>query len=319
MVSTPKTTSLSVASSSAIIRRERQFIEATSRICSFHVVSRSGQAITPLEIRLVKDRLTLIERVLSTNESAYKHAEVILDLSNKLGYRGDLAAEVKVLGMLADSAVQAEDFAEGASLCERMVDSTENLQTTNLKPNADDQEEKIEEARRICWQMSYQLGRQPEFQDTSKRLALLSHALRLCPSEVMLDILTAWRKVEGEQLERMKADTLKPKSRKRRLGGEGALDSASLYGRLTSPTTTAAAAALVSNTTEDAAALAARTLQSVASKFPFSVRGRLQGGRSTRDDDAGSARSLSPDAMSARAGHVLARGVGWLIGANDED
>ena len=62
--------------------------------------------LLPIEIRLTKDKLSLISRILSSNEDAYKHTEVILELCYKLGYRDDPVAEVKVLAMLADSALQ---------------------------------------------------------------------------------------------------------------------------------------------------------------------------------------------------------------------
>jgi len=49
-------------------------------------------------------------RVLYNN--AYEHTQVVLDLCNKLGFRGDATAEGKTLVMLADAALQAEDFSQ---------------------------------------------------------------------------------------------------------------------------------------------------------------------------------------------------------------
>ena len=49
-------------------------------------------------------------RVLYNN--AYEHTQVVLNLCNKLGFRGDATAEVKTLVMLADAALQEEDFSQ---------------------------------------------------------------------------------------------------------------------------------------------------------------------------------------------------------------
>jgi len=49
-------------------------------------------------------------RVLYNN--AYEHTQIILNLCNKLRFCGDATAEVKTLVMLADAALQAEDFSQ---------------------------------------------------------------------------------------------------------------------------------------------------------------------------------------------------------------
>jgi len=49
-------------------------------------------------------------RVLYNN--AYEHTQIVLDLCNRLGFRGDATAEAKTLVMLADAALQAEDFSQ---------------------------------------------------------------------------------------------------------------------------------------------------------------------------------------------------------------
>ena len=90
------------------IVKGQETIEATSRIYSFNVTSSPGVPISPIEIRLTKDRLSLVSRVLSSNNEAYKHTKVTLD--RKLGFKGGSAVEVKTLGMMSDVALQNEDF-----------------------------------------------------------------------------------------------------------------------------------------------------------------------------------------------------------------
>lgn len=286
--------------------KEREFIEATSRICAFNVVSRPGIPITPLEIRLVKDRLSLIARVLSSTDDAYRHSQVILDLVAKLGFRGDPAAEVKALAMISDAALSAEDFSAAAENSTRMVKTAAKLRGVET-PAA-------REAIEVCWHTCYQLGRQTEFADTSAKMTLVAHALELCPPENVGDVLNVWKRLEGEKIEAHKAREPVAKPVRRARGGD-LLTLPDMSGPLISP---------------DAAAAAARTFSrvaGVAANFPFSVRGRLGYGSSGVpsagvDDDASSAksiaRSVSPDSVSTTARHAFSRGVGWLIGANDQ-
>jgi hypothetical protein len=294
--------SLSVPLPTPAVVKEREFIEATSRICAFNVVSRPGVPITPLEIRLVKDRLSLIARVLSSTEDAYKHTQVILDLVAKLGFRGDPAAEVKALAMIADAALSAEDFEVAAKTSTRMVKTAVKLRGVETTA--------AHEAVEVCWHTCYQLGRQTEFVDTNAKMTLLGHALELCPPENIGDVLGAWKKLEVEKVEAYKARGPAVKPVRRARGGSDLLAIPDLTAPLISP---------------DAAAAAARTFSrvaGVAANFPFSVRGRLGYGMgSGRDDESASgrsARSRSPEStVSTSARHALSRGVGWLIGASE--
>lgn len=297
---------------SPAIHREREFIEATSRVCSFNVVSRQGILISPLEIRLVKNRLDLIARVLSSTEDAYKHSQVVLDLMYKLGYRDDVVAEVKVLAMLADAALQAEDFVRAAENAERMADIIHKLNEAALTSG---DTESGKEAKEVCWHSCFQLGRQTEFHDIDKKMRLLGHALELCPPEHMLDVLSIWRKIEGESmiihqqtLEMHKENT----SMMRQTSPSAAASFRTRLQDLQLGTSTGI-------TAPDAAALASRTIKSVAANFPFSVRGRQSEERSD-SLDGGNIESETPGPdVSAHAKQAFARGIGWLIGADEEE
>ncbi|CAE6406860.1 unnamed protein product [Rhizoctonia solani] len=294
---------LNVPLPTPVVIKEREFIEATSRICAFNVVSRPGVPITPLEIRLVKDRLSLVGRVLSSTEDAYKHTQVILDLVAKLGFRGDLAAEVKALAMIADAALSSEDFEVAAEVSIRMVKTAVKLRASDTAA--------AREATEVCWHTCYQLGRQTEFTDTKAKMTLLAHVLELCPPENVNDVLAAWKRLEAEKLEAFKTREPATKSSRRTRTGNDLLAIPDLSAPLISP---------------DAAAAAARTFSRVAgaaANFPFSVRGRLgYGGGGDRDNESVvsgmSTRSRSPEStVSNSARHALSRGVGWLIGAGE--
>ena len=286
------------------ILREKEFIEATSKISSFNVTSRPGIPLSPLEIRLTKDRLTLISRILSSNNDAYKHAEVIIDLVHKLGFRGDVVAEVKTLAMLADTALQTEDFPRAYELNERMVNTVVQLRSSNPAGLLDPT---ITEASEVCWVACVQLGRQSEFNNVRQKLVLLGRALELCPPDKVHEVLTFWRRLEKEDME----------AREEKLLGAGIGDVLASRDTAASGNVASSLRARLKDfhmpsppllSTPDAAMLASRTFRTVAAKFPFSVVSSDEGGARSR--------RLEED-VSAQATRVLSRGIGWLIGADE--
>ncbi|KAF8641229.1 hypothetical protein AX17_000863 [Amanita inopinata Kibby_2008] len=311
---------LDVPTPSERIVKEREFIEATSRISSFNVMSQSGIPISPIEIRLTKDRLSLVSRVLSSNTDAYKHAQVILDLCYKLGFRQDFVAKVKVLAMLADTALQAEDFECAYEVSKRMVDEVMQLRDPT-SANAGDP--RIAEANEVCWVACFQLGRQLEFDQLDKKLMLLGCAIELCPPDKLHDILTAWQRLEKQDVERREKRHSrylcgKTSSINNKAGTSASAVTSSLRARLQefhmpSPP-------LLS--TPDAAALASKTFKSMAANFPFSVGSR---GRSRKSDiNSKGSRSSSQlrfdaDDVSTQATRVISKGLGWLIGTDDDN
>lgn len=285
------------------------------------MTSRPGISISPIEIRLTKDPLSLISRVLSTNADAYKHTEVILDLCHKLGFQNDAVAEVKVLAMLADTALQAEDFDKAYENSERMVAVVFKLRAS-APLGLEDAE--VLEATEVCWIACFQLGRQPEYDDLSKKLSLLGRALELCPPEKLHDVLAAWRRLEKDDIsareemlmhKRIGAAASTPQKHINSLPRNMA---SSLRARLQdfhmpSPPMLS---------TPDAAALASRTFRSVANNFPFSVGHRDRSQMSNTDETdsqrSGSLRRIDGEDVSSQATRVLSKGIGWLIGTDDE-
>ena len=319
-----KICSLDVPPPSDQLLKEKEFIEATSRLSSFNVMSRPGIPISPIEIRLTKDRLSLISRILSSNVDAYKHTQVILDLVYKLGFRDDVAAEVKTLAMLANTALHAEDFDRAYETCERMVDTVLKLRSSASFGLEDP---RVQEASEVCWMACWQLGRQPEFDEVEKKILLLGRALELCPPDRIHEVLTGWSRLEKEDLDNRRERLANPR------GGVGAprapprrraLDAApsatsSLTSRLQEFRKHMPSSPLVN--AEDAAALAGRTFNRVTAHFPFSVssrdRSRGSDDARSRSRDGGRRRPDSGD-VSAQANRVFAKGIGWLIGADDE-
>ncbi|KAI0068370.1 Sec39-domain-containing protein [Artomyces pyxidatus] len=311
---------LTVPARSDKIIREQEFIEATSRIASFNVMSRPGIPISPIEIRLTKDRLSLVSRVLSSNSDAYKYTEVILDLVHKLGFRDDAAAQVKALAMIADTALQAEDFDRAYETSETMVKTV--LELRSDAANIDDPQ--VTEASEVCWVACFQLGRQPEFSDVSRKLTLLGRALEFCPADKLVDILAAWRRLEADAIDERKGRPPKRRatSALRPRNADPALPPslAARFQNLHMPDLHMPTSPLAKAT--DGAALAS-TFSRVAANFPFSVGGRS---RSVASDDSGPGRSRSNERarpgrdgdVSEKASRAFQKGIGWLIGADEE-
>lgn len=328
--------SLSIPSRSETVIREQEFIEATSRITSFNVETRPGVPLSPIEIRLTKDRLSLVSRVLSSNNDAYKYKEVILELVDKLGFRGAPVPRVKALAMITDTALQAEDFEQAFETSETMIDTVSQLCTSPDISHAE-----LNDAKEVCWVSCFQLGRQPEFPDVKKKLRLLGHALEFCPPDRLHEILAAWRRLEKEDIAAQHpeddgsnngleasrrqhgfaaATAAHHRQTRTRQQQGGALAPPSLASRLQNihlPTSNLVMA--------DGAAIA-DTFSRVASRFPFSTKGRPQTHPAQsegdtvhshpRGEDAGWP-SLGREEVSAQASRALQRGIGWLIGADE--
>lgn len=288
-------------------------------------MSRPGIPISPIEIRLTKDRLSLVSRVLSSNGDAYKHTKVILDLVNKLGFRGDIVAEVKTLAMLADTALQTDDFDRAYETSERMVKTVLELRNSSLSnglTNGTSDDPKVRDASEVCWVACFQLGRHPEFDDVQKKLTLLGHALELCPPEQLVDLLRAFHKLDSEDIEERKARLEAKKSgvsldsdtQKHKRSNQNHSTTTSLTARLQQlhvPSSSLVSAA------PEAAALANKAFNAAAN-FTFGVGAK---GRSLLSDDyqrprSGSNRSGHHDGseVSAQASRVLQKGIGWLLG-----
>ncbi|KAI0348413.1 hypothetical protein BDW22DRAFT_1410576 [Trametopsis cervina] len=295
------------------IIREKEFIEATSRLCSFNLMSSPGTPITPIEIRLTKDRLSLVSRVLSSNPEAYKHSQVILELVQKLGFAGDIVAEVKALAMLSDTALTAEDFEHAYEECSKMVDLV-----LNLRASRGLHDPQIQQASEVCWVSCFQLGRHPEFEDLAKRGNLLGRAMELCPSDRLLDILTSWRRLDDEDLDARRERRADRRSGAPRANGvqkrmhTNGTNGTYLTDRLSSRLQRLQQH-VPSSPLASAPELANRALHSVAANFSF-ARGRTLFDENGSRSRSGSRPGIDAHEVQAQASRALQKGLGWLLG-----
>ena len=280
------------------------------------MTSRPGLPISPIEIRLTKDRLSLVSRVLSSNSEAYKHTEVILDLVRKLGFKGDSTAEVKTLGMISDVALQNEDFDRAYKIDKQIIDFVAGLKDDGVDVGA--------EVKEVCWMACYQLGRQPEFEDVQKRLYLLGYALQLCPPERIVDILAAWRRVDQEDLEARTEEMSSTKpfsSRTDRRGRTGQNEPGTALKSIADRLQKHIPPSPLVHT-PDAALLASKTFSHITANFPFSVRSSSRASQRSASPASPMINRMNLDQDDSRpstqASRVFQKGIGWLIGADGE-
>lgn len=179
--------SLSIAPQTPAIRQEREFIEATSRIASFNL-QRGGSAIIPIQIRLTKDKLQLIEEVIQSSEDAYRHPELLLELADKLGFRGDDIATLRVLDMVSSASCQRGEHEGALESVQRVVDATEGLRARKSPQSP--------QAAAIAWQACKRLVSQPLRGSSQQQVDLLGQALLLCPPTSVSELLSLWREAE---------------------------------------------------------------------------------------------------------------------------
>jgi hypothetical protein len=322
------TISLSVPASSEAIRNERSFIEATSRLASF-----SSLSLTPFQIRHAKNKLSLIRRVLSTSDDAYKHDAIIVELAEKLGL-GNTVSRGQIFGMLADAAVAHGEYDLAAGYTQRLIDLVKDRRQRRSP-------EENEELRTVVWKTCLELGRQDEWSDIDSRVLLLGRATEYCPAETIPSILALWRNVEDGSLKLSQA------AKRRRLAG--IKDPTRSH-----PTTSVATSPVVGSEEERVlgsrtAARAAKMALGFGERFkdqiPFRSglsphlpsltssrepsRDRAGGseGRRSLDSDRDSLSGLGfgtrdatdAERVSRHARKALVRGVGWLLGADERD
>lgn len=180
--------SLSAAPPTLKVKQEREFIEATSRLTSFNLYSRPGVPIAPIEIRMSQDRLSLIARLIDSNADARRHPQVVRELVDKLGFRGDKLAEIKTLALIVSACAKAGEYERAAEMCEEMVGKAEAVRRS---PKGDTQE-----IANMTWLACARVGQSTTYHDSEKKLRLMGHALLLCPTEQVSDLLVSWRAVE---------------------------------------------------------------------------------------------------------------------------
>jgi len=321
--------SLGVAPTTESITREREFIEATSRIATYNLKSSSGRgSLSPLEIRHSKNRLDFVKQILETSDDAFRYPELVLTLVGKLGYHDDAAAQISTRALMTESAIRNGDFDVAYTHSQDMFSLV-----TKRKPGSSIID--------IVWQALVHLGEQADFPEISKKSTVLGQALELCPPAEIPSIMSTWRTVEDGQIKLTEA------AKRRRLAGIRQPNHHSAVASPTSPSRVTEERVLGSRTAARAARLAMGfagdrlNFRGIASSpllssptpsqdgFGQKVAQEDQPRRSGESDrpafgamfDGAGVKAGTAEAERVRqqARKALVRGVGWLLGADERE
>jgi len=289
--------------------------------------------LSPLEIRHSKNRLELVKRILETSDDAYRHPELILDLTDKLGYKGDTSAKLRILAALCSSAIREGEYEIAWTHSQEMfsISSRRKIETD------------------VTWRALVQLGGHGDFTDNAQKMTVLGQALELCPAENVPEILLIWRKAEEGQMK------LSAAAKRRRIAGIKQSNKTPFSPVSPSSTKAQEERVLGSRTAARAARLAMgfagerlnfrgspilpSPIGASGTATPISAAGTGQSpkigfgqdeGRKSSESDRPSFGSMFEGAgvkagtaeaerVRQQARKALVRGVGWLLGADERE
>ncbi|TIB73240.1 hypothetical protein E3Q24_01244 [Wallemia mellicola] len=170
---------------SQTITSHKEFIWATSKLCSYNLKNIEGMQITPLEVRLESNKMVFIDQLLNTRRDGYQHPDRIISLAVGLddALRYNSKGQVDVLSRIIDAAIRYQDYKEAY----RITQSEDFQQKLTLAQDEED-------AR---WISYYKLGIEEKWKSHNERLNCLAQAMTLCPDTKIDMILSEWKKLDS--------------------------------------------------------------------------------------------------------------------------
>ncbi|KAL6240502.1 hypothetical protein RBB50_012614 [Rhinocladiella similis] len=188
-------------------------IRATHSLSFYHLTLQHGVPFRPVAIRVQKDPLTLLEKVLEQDSKAYTKLDDLLDIGRNLvrahlPSRGSLAQELDPVELRASDAEKRITYhAIMAALAANDFDTAYAYITTRLSSSTGSPVSNV--ADDVSWRAAYAAGKfrpsvsprnlTSQIDSLAQRMELLSRALMLAPSgEALSGILATWRRYEEE-------------------------------------------------------------------------------------------------------------------------
>ncbi|KAF7588452.1 hypothetical protein BBP40_005678 [Aspergillus hancockii] len=209
---------------SVSFKQIRALILATHALSFYSLTLQHGVPFQPVSIRVHPDPLSLIEKVLDQNSKAYTKVDDLLAIGRYLVAAGSLrvsdsddisilttpeedavvTAERRIMSLAISSALASNDFGTAYSYILTRLTPPSLLSTSSPLTNPAVKDD-------ISWRAVYNAGRyrdptsssstnlQPQINQLSQRMELLSLALALVPSpDPLPEILGAWRRCDEE-------------------------------------------------------------------------------------------------------------------------
>ncbi|KIW15347.1 hypothetical protein PV08_05393 [Exophiala spinifera] len=197
-------------------------IRATHSLSFYHLTLQHGIPFRPVAIRVQKDPLTLLEKVLEQDPKAYTKLDDLLEIGRNLvrahlPSRGSLAQELDPVELRASDAEKRITYhAIMAALTANDFDTAYAYITTRLPSSTESPMSNV--ADDISWRAAYAAGKfrpsvspkslTSQIDSLAQRMELLSRALMLAPSgEALSGILATWRRYE-EEMEGLKSQAV---------------------------------------------------------------------------------------------------------------
>ncbi|KAF9900710.1 hypothetical protein EC991_007005 [Linnemannia zychae] len=124
------------------IRKEMDLIEATNFMTATYNLTAPGSSntILPLQIRTTENRLSLVRRLIMTQENAYRDHAAMLELAVKVTGVGPKKAlrqqvEIQVVGMLIEAALRERNHVFALQQSERLMDLLKATGAVDLTPD----------------------------------------------------------------------------------------------------------------------------------------------------------------------------------------
>ncbi|KAF9134047.1 hypothetical protein BGW39_008266 [Mortierella sp. 14UC] len=124
------------------IRKEMDLIEATNFMTSTYNLTAPGSSntILPLQIRTTENRLSLVRRLIMTQENAYRDHAAMFELAIKVTGVGPKKTlrqqvEIQVVGMLIEAALRERNHVFALQQSERLMDLLKVTGATDLNPD----------------------------------------------------------------------------------------------------------------------------------------------------------------------------------------
>ncbi|XP_031847093.1 NBAS subunit of NRZ tethering complex isoform X2 [Nomia melanderi] len=157
-----------------------QIKEEYDLINSLQILNEFKINILPLQVRLMQDRLKLIEDCLNKREDAHKNRQRLLTLATylRIEMNNSRAREGKVLELIAKKALEIKDFSVCAATCQQLMDN-------NYIP---------------AWTVALDLGYCDEYNDLKTRQKCLWFVISKGPDDILSKALDQIHLIEIQML-----------------------------------------------------------------------------------------------------------------------
>lgn len=332
----------------------RALLAATHGLSNYRLVLKQGEPFTPVVLRVHSDPISIIEKVLEQNPTAYTRVSEFVEMSKNLAIAGLLTgskkakqhedtvaqeaattvAEKRIVAMCIEAALREDDFETAYSyVMSRLGGPSSAVAEESLGQQVDEWSwsAALKAGQYLRTQRSLQpthLGTSsgnPEIRHLEQRLECLATALRIAPASQLLEILKTFRRCE-EQLDSAIAEEAAKEDAWDAVGdvrvAPGSFDQPDPDRMYPPRNMTASASARQAEEAPMSLFDLSRATARIATKSFTSMGGLQAGGNqshpATEDASAAldQARVRKRDQLRDAATGTLVSGVGWLIGAN---